>query len=617
MTVKLVGSKSDSSSFRKQGQAWFPTTDLPSDVTVVVDSMSFHLHKFPLLSRCGLMESLVKMKSDVDDVIHLDGLPGGSSTFELVVKFCYGVKLEITPVNVVRLRSASVWLRMTEEYGGDGNLISLTDGFISNVVLRSWRDCLLALKSFDDGDDDGEVGFVEKCVEVLGRRISGEDRHLHQRLRCGSVLWNGIVTGARSVGSDWWYEDVSSLSFPIYKRLISVLENRALPPDIIAGSLVFYAKRYLPGLNRRHSIAKTTGDTDKLDPSSPTSVPAVLSDEEEQMTLIEEIETMLPMPKGVVLVPTSFLAGMLRTVMILGANRRRESSVCMSNLERRVGLQLDHAGLEDLLLPNLSHSVETLYNVDSVHRIVNHFLITDNNDDDDITTTLSSSSLTPITSVGKLIDGYLAEIASDVNLKPSNFQSLAAIVPEYARPLDDGLYRAIDIYFKSHPCMKEPEKEALCKLLDCQKLSTEACTHAAQNDRLPVRMVVQVLFFEQLQLRSSIAGCFLVSSENLLVDHRRSSMVTPPPPPLSETVLPRSCEVDGGGWSENVKVDMDNMSIRVAELERECWSMKQEIEKMGKLKRRWRSVQKKFGFKIKSHQMCTETNTSVFVRKNK
>lgn len=50
--------------------------------------------------------------------------------------------------------------------------------------------------------------------------------------------------------------------------------------------------------------------------------------------------------------------------------------------------------------------------------------------------------------VAKLIDGYLAEVAPDINLKLPKFQALAAAVPEYARPLDDGLYRALDIYLK-------------------------------------------------------------------------------------------------------------------------------------------------------------------------
>jgi hypothetical protein len=61
---------------------------------------------------------------------------------------------------------------------------------------------------------------------------------------------------------------------------------------------------------------------------------------------------------------------------------------------------------------------------------------------------MASPSLTPITNVAKLIDDYLAEIAPDVNLKLPKFQSLASAVPKYARPLDDGLYRAIDIYLK-------------------------------------------------------------------------------------------------------------------------------------------------------------------------
>ena len=117
-------------------------------------------------------------------------------------------------------------------------------------------------------------------------------------------------------------------------------------------------------------------------------------------------------------------------------------------------MQLDQATLEDLLMPNFSYSMETLYNVDCVQRILEHFLAMDQGtggespcsiDDEQL---IGSPSLTPITMVAKLIDGYLAEVAPDVNLKLPKFQTLAASVPEYARPLDDGLYRAIDIYLK-------------------------------------------------------------------------------------------------------------------------------------------------------------------------
>ncbi|KAJ0693995.1 putative NPH3 domain-containing protein [Helianthus annuus] len=50
--------------------------------------------------------------------------------------------------------------------------------------------------------------------------------------------------------------------------------------------------------------------------------------------------------------------------------------------------------------------------------------------------------------VANLVDNYLAEVASDVNLKLEKFQSLAATVPDYARPRDDGIYHAVDIYLK-------------------------------------------------------------------------------------------------------------------------------------------------------------------------
>lgn len=42
--------------------------------------------------------------------------------------------------------------------------------------------------------------------------------------------------------------------------------------------------------------------------------------------------------------------------------------------------------------------------------------------------------------------------------------------------------------------------------MDCRKLSPDACLHAVQNERLPLRVVVQVLFFEQMRASSASAG---------------------------------------------------------------------------------------------------------------
>lgn len=134
--------------------------------------------------------------------------------------------------------------------------------------------------------------------------------------------------------------------------------------------------------------------------------------------------------------------------------------------------------------------------------------------------------------------------------------------------------------------------------MDCQKLSLEACTHAAQNERLPLRVIVQVLFFEQLQLRTSIAGCFLVS-ENLEGSRPLRSGIAGP----SE-----------GGWANAVRdnqvlrVGMDNMRMRVSELEKEYSNIKQQIEKLGR--ERSNNWPKKLGFRIKS-QMCSAEDGSI------
>ncbi|KAE8778616.1 putative BTB/POZ domain-containing protein [Hordeum vulgare] len=122
--------------------------------------------------------------------------------------------------------------------------------------------------------------------------------------------------------------------------------------------------------------------------------------------------------------------------------------------------------------------------------------------------------LMPASTVAKLVDGYLAEVGTDANLKCSQFQQIAALVPDYVRSLEDGLYRAIDNFITAHPWLTESEREQLCWLMNCQKLSLEVCTHAAQNERLPLRVVVQVFIFEQLRLRTTVASWFFFGENN-------------------------------------------------------------------------------------------------------
>lgn len=59
-------------------------------------------------------------------------------------------------------------------------------------------------------------------------------------------------------------------------------------------------------------------------------------------------------------------------------------------------------------------------------------------------------------------------------------------------------------YLKIHPSLSEHERKRLCRILNCHRLSLEACTHTSQNERLPLRFVVQVFFCEQLKIWSTV-----------------------------------------------------------------------------------------------------------------
>ncbi|KAJ7549048.1 hypothetical protein O6H91_07G038000 [Diphasiastrum complanatum] len=564
----------------------FCTTGLPSDIAVEVEEMSFHLHKFPLMSKSGKLASLIAEMADVEDgdcTIRLSDVPGGAGAFELAAKFCYGVKLELTSDNVVALRCAAEYLEMTDEFV-EGNLIAKTENYLNQVVVRDWKDSVRALQRCESVLPYAEeLQIVKKCIDSIVMKTCTDPRLFgwpitdQQAMQSpgGSILWNGINTGARPKRSrsDWWYEDVAAISLLLFEKIVAAMEAKGLKPEIIAGAVMHYARKWLPGLNRRHHFVESESRTTTVSLSSTSSV--------DQRLLLETLEHLLPMQKG--LVSCRFLFGLLRLAMLLNA-----STDCKSSSERRIGAQLERATLDDLLIPNYSDSVETLYDIETVQRILDHFLIL-NERSQSLSSTQSleeapamgSPSLTPLMRVATLMDGYLAEVAPDVNLKPERFQSLAEALPDFSRVHDDGLYRAIDLYLKAHPWLTELERERLCKRMDCHKLSLEACTHAAQNERLPLRVVVQVLFFEQLQLRTAITGCFL-AADNADVTQQPQEPVQSGGPQTSGSAL------YGDSWAHvlrqnrAMKADIDRMRARVNELEELCSQMREEIQKLGK-----------------------------------
>uniref|UniRef100_A0A453LRN0 NPH3 domain-containing protein n=1 Tax=Aegilops tauschii subsp. strangulata TaxID=200361 RepID=A0A453LRN0_AEGTS len=144
--------------------------------------------------------------------------------------------------------------------------------------------------------------------------------------------------------------------------------------------------------------------------------------------------TSLPADKGSGSVVTAkFLFALLRTAHIL-----RASDAARAAIERKAATQLEQATVEDVLIPSYSGAAETLYDVDCVERVVRHFLAEEEVGEDEASssaaiteeeaaarTTASRPSAVAMTQVGKLVDNYLAEVASDANLKPAKFCELA------------------------------------------------------------------------------------------------------------------------------------------------------------------------------------------------
>lgn len=165
--------------------------------------------------------------------------------------------------------------------------------------------------------------------------------------------------------------------------------------------------------------------------------------EHEKRVVVETLVSLLPREKNAMSV--SSLSMLLRAAIYL------ETTVaCRLDLEKRVAMQLGQAVLDDLLIPSYSFPGNTLFDVDTVQRIVVSYLEFEigNHSVSSADDEYFSPSQRGIVRVGKLMENYLAEIAADRNLPASKFISIAELIPEQSIPTEDGKYRAIDIYLK-------------------------------------------------------------------------------------------------------------------------------------------------------------------------
>ncbi|KAL9151579.1 hypothetical protein ABFS82_11G061100 [Erythranthe guttata] len=499
------------------------SSEVSSDLIIQVKGSRYLLHKFPLLSKCLRLQRLCSEtpESTHVQIIQLPDFPGGVESFELCAKFCYGITVTLSAYNIVAIRCGAEYLQMTEEVE-KGNLIYKIEVFLNSCILHGWRDSLTTLqttKSFPVWSED--LGITGRCIESIASKVAANPTkvslsHSYSR-RGGRDDVHGSINGSlngseldhKSAGrKGWWAEDLAQLGIDLYWRtMIAVKSSGKVPSSLIGHALRIYASKWLPNISKQFECDEVVASKHRL--------------------LLESIVSLLPIEKGEV--SCSFLLKLLKAANILKA-----SPSSKMELARRVGLQLEEASVGDLLIPFSNSSTaddEIVYDVDVVITILEQFMLQGGQtpptspprmkggfdrrrrsrsaENVDLmfqeSRRSSSASHSSKLKVAKLVDGYLQRVAKDYeNLPMSKFIAIAEAIPEFSRHDHDDLYKAIDIYLKAHPELNKSERKRLCRILDCKKLSIESCMHAAQNEMLPLRVVVQVLFFEQA--RAAIAG---------------------------------------------------------------------------------------------------------------
>ncbi|KAJ1686985.1 hypothetical protein LUZ63_018375 [Rhynchospora breviuscula] len=468
------------SSSLKRTSEWILSQDIPSDLTVHVGDAILNLHKLPLISKSGYIHQLISKPTTDSKIktIDIKSIPGGIEGFEFAVKFCYGVHFEITIENVALLRCVAEFLEMTEEYAAD-NLITRTEFFLQEVALTQITSAITVLHKSETLLPVAErVKLISRCIDSIAY-MTCKDQQLSQS-PLNDANRNSSGFNPKPI-VDWWADELTVLRIDIFQRVLVAMKARGFKEQAFGPLVMLYAQKSLRSLDIYGRAKK------KIDPKQ----------EHEKRIILETIVSLLPRERNSMSV--SFLSMLLRASIYLDT-----TVACRLDLEKRMALQLGQAVLDDLLIPSFSE--DEVFDVDTVKRILTNYIEHEGDGsrldyatDDD----LISLPPTDAAQVGRLMESYLAEIATDPNLNIEKFIVLGELVPEQARFNEDGMYRAIDIYLKAHPTLGDVDRKRVCRLMDSQKLSREACAHAAQNDRLPAQTVVQVLYSEQQRLRDS------------------------------------------------------------------------------------------------------------------
>ncbi|KAK9056809.1 hypothetical protein SSX86_024172 [Deinandra increscens subsp. villosa] len=454
--------------------SWSQETGLPASVCVRVGNRFFNLHKYPLFSKSGYFN---RELSDSNEVELPQDFPGGPETFEMISLFVYGSSTLVDPFNVASLRCAAEFLEMTEEYSS-GNLCERFDIYLNQVVLQSWEDTLIVLQKCQSLDPWAEeLLIVSRCIESLAFMACMEILDPERRRDHPVVTLEALSTQRWSselveeiLSQDVWIKDLIALPFGFFKRVIGSLRRQGMKEKYVSPVVLFYVNSVLFYEN---------------------------GVKEDVAVLLKGVLDLLQIgERGCRVIPVGFYFSLLSESLKLKLDKEYTSK-----LQNQISGVLHMAQVEDFLIPesgtdDVSSSIEltTMENIFSTYVV---FHMCPNN-----------ASPSPYSSVvAELWDAYLTHIASDVKICAKRFMELIEIMPISCRQNHDHLYKALNIFLQVHTELSQDEKSMVCKYLNCQKLSNEVCIEAVQNELMPLRLIVQALFVQQLSTHRALKEC--------------------------------------------------------------------------------------------------------------
>jgi hypothetical protein len=211
----------------------------------------------------------------------------------------------------------------------------------------------------------------------------------------------------KGIAENWWFEDVSCLRIDHFVEVIKSIKRKGVRSELVGSCVAYWTAKWISG---------------------PDNLPKHLTHHLLRVTT-ESLVRILPEEENSV--SANFLLHFLKLGIMM-----RISSELLNEIEKRIALKLENCRVSDLLIKNYGHD-DTVYDVGTVSRVVEAYA-----------SSMLKNPTPKLLVVGKLVDGYLAQVSRDAKLSVEQFRSLAEALPNDARYCHDNLYTAIDAYLK-------------------------------------------------------------------------------------------------------------------------------------------------------------------------